>query len=56
MTGALRNKKIILWRIILLGFYNCLYNLEALTLVGPTRQDAVLDPLVVLHLNNQLYM
>ena len=29
---------------------------QALTLVGPTREDPVLDPLAVLHLDNRLYM
>ena len=30
--------------------------LEALTLVGPTRDNPVLDPLAVLHLDNQLFI
>ena len=29
-------------------------DLQALTLVGPTREDLILDPLGVLHLDNQL--
>ena len=29
-------------------------DLRALTLVGPTRGNPVLDPLAALHLNNQL--
>ena len=29
-------------------------DLQALTLVGPTREDLILDPLAVLHLDNQL--
>ena len=33
----------------------CEFNrLTSLTLVGPTRQDTVIDPFVVLHLNNRL--
>ena len=31
-------------------------DLQALTLVGPTRNNPVLDPLAVLHLDNQLFM
>ena len=31
-------------------------NLRDLTLVGPTRQDPVLDPQAVLHLNKQLFL
>ena len=31
-------------------------DLPALTLVGPTRNNPVLDPLAVLHLNNHLYI
>ena len=31
-------------------------DLRALTLVGPTRDNPVLDPLVVIHLDNQLYI
>ena len=31
-------------------------DLRTLTLVGPTRDNPVLDPLAVLHLDNQLYM
>ena len=31
-------------------------DLQALTLVGTTRQDPVLDPLAVLHLDTRLYM
>ena len=31
-------------------------DLGALTLVGPTREDSILDPLAVLHLNNWLSM
>ena len=30
--------------------------LQALTLVGPTRENPVPDPLAVLHLDNQLYI
>ena len=29
-------------------------DLEALTLMGPVRENLVLDPLAVLHLNNRL--
>ena len=31
-------------------------DLQALTLVGLTREDPVLDSLAVLHLDNQLYL
>ena len=31
-------------------------DLRALTLVGPTRNNQVLEPLAVLHLDNQLYI
>ena len=31
-------------------------DLQALTLVGPTRENIVLDPLAVQHPNNQLYI
>ena len=31
-------------------------DLRALTLVGPTRENPVLNPLAVLHLDNCLYM
>ena len=31
-------------------------DLQALTLVGPTRDNQYPDPLAVLHLDNQLYM
>ena len=31
-------------------------DLQALTLVGPPRQDPVLEPLAVQHLDNQLYI
>ena len=31
-------------------------DLQALTLVGPTRENPVLDPLAVLHLDNWLCM
>ena len=31
-------------------------DLQALTLVGPTVTRPVLDPLAVMHLNNQLFM
>ena len=30
--------------------------MRALTLVGPTRDNMVLDPLAVLHLDNQLFI
>ena len=30
--------------------------LRALTLVGPTRDNPVLEPLAVLHINNRLYI
>ena len=33
-----------------------LKNLWALTLVGPTKENLVLDPLAVQHLNNQQFM
>ena len=31
-------------------------DLRALTLVGPTRNNRILDPLAVLHLDNRLYI
>ena len=31
-------------------------DLQALTLVGPTKQEPVLDPLAVLHLDKRLYI
>ena len=33
-----------------------LYDLQTFTLVGPTRDNLVLDPLAVQHLNNGLYI
>ena len=44
--------------IIKVTILNILVNksdVQALTLAGPTREDPVLDPLAVIHLDNQLY-
>ena len=56
-------QKIPIYRIALMqlttkkcSLFSTLRNLRALTLVGPTRDKPVLDPLAVRHLHNLLFM